>query len=98
MVKYLISENIFIEAGPQFGVLLSAKGEIQGEGSQNLIDTYRSIDFGFDLGLGYQFEGGLIFNARYYLGIANLYDWLDEFISDINTHNMVLQFSIGYLF
>ncbi|PTM08209.1 MAG: PorT family protein [Bacteroidetes bacterium] len=93
MANYLVSENIFIEAGPQFGVLLSAK-----EGNESIKDTYRDIDFGFNLGLGYKFEGGLSFNARYYFGIANLHDWLDEFISDQTTRNKVLQLSIGYLF
>jgi len=98
MANYLVSENIFIEAGPQFGVLLSAKGENEAESSESLIDNYRSIDFGISLGLGYKFEGGLNVNVRYYFGIANVHDWLDEFISDRKTRNKVLQLSIGYLF
>ena len=98
MAKYYVDQNIYFEAGPQFGVLLSAKDEIDGESSESIKDVYRDIDFGFNIGLGYKFEGGLSFNARYYHGIANVYSWLDEFISDQKVHNKVLQLSIGYLF
>lgn len=98
IAKYYISENnIYSEVGPQLGVLLSAK-EGGGIGSFSVKENYRDIDFGFNLGLGYKFEGGLNVNVRYYFGIANVHDWLDEFISDQKTRNKVLQMSIGYLF
>ena len=93
LAKYHASEAFSIEAGPQIGLLLSAKGEDDGE-TFDFKDVTKSTDIGFAFGLGYKLPSGINFNARYYFG-SNVND--DESDSD-KIKNNVIQFSIGYWF
>jgi len=98
LAKYYLAEGLSLEAGPQIGLLLSAKTEFDGADEEDIEDLFRDIDFGVNFGLGYKLDNGLNFSARYYLGIANVYDWIGDFIDDIEIRNGVFQISIGYLF
>jgi len=66
----------YIEAGPQFGVLLSAK---EGENNSGLTDSkqyYKGTDFGAGIGFGYEVPKGAVkgfgLNVRYIRGLTNI--------------------------
>jgi len=88
MGKYHVTKGLSLEAGPQIGFLLSAKNE-----DIDVKDTFKSIDFGVNLGLEYKLENGLNFGARYNFGLLNINDI--EGSSD-KFRNGVAQFTIGY--
>ncbi|MGI9550310.1 MAG: porin family protein [Aurantibacter sp.] len=93
LAKYYVIEALSIEAGPQFGFLISAEVEDNGE-TIDIKDDTKSVDVGFAIGAGYKLESGLNFGIRYFLG------------SDINDigedpekfKNRVFQISVGYFF
>lgn len=93
MAKYYIEDKFSVEAGPQFGILLSAKGEDNGE-TTDLKDITKSADIGFALGLGYKLENQVNFGLRYYFGSnINNYEGDSDKIA-----NRVFQISAGYIF
>lgn len=93
MGKYYISEGFSLEAGPQIGLLLSAKSDIDGE-EIDIKDSVKSIDFGLNLGLGYKMKSGLNLGARYNIGMSNIND--EDGLDSIK--NGVFQISVGYMF
>lgn len=88
MAKYFVTEEISIEAGPQIGVLMSAKYD-----GEDIKDGYSSLDYGLNFGAGYKMESGLNFSLRYSLGLANIND--TDRVTNINA---VMQASVGYFF
>ncbi|MFD2562171.1 porin family protein [Aquimarina rubra] len=101
MAKFYVVEGLSIQAGPQLGILLSAKEEgedsIDGEYEEDIKDFVSSIDLGLNFGLGYQLEAGIFFEGRYNLGLTNINDD-DEAVDDSSVRNSVIQFSVGYKF
>ncbi|SHJ68746.1 outer membrane beta-barrel protein [Aquimarina spongiae] len=84
--KYYPVEGFSLEAGPQFGIRVSADNAIE--------DTTKSFDFGLSFGAGYELTDiGLLFNLRYNAGIANLSD-VDGFDTNLGT----FQLGVGYKF
>jgi hypothetical protein len=99
MVKVKLTDELIVEAGPQVGILLSAKDEFTSSGDsgeEDIKDEVKGVDFGANLGLVYQFEGGLNIGARYNLGLSNIndFDGSDSF----KNQNGVFQFSVGFRF
>ena len=97
MAKFYVSDGFFVEAGPQIGILLSAKDEYDTpfSGEDDIKDFVSSTDFGGNLGLGYQTEMGLNFNARYNFGLSSIDDFegVDE-----NIKNGVISIGVGFRF
>ncbi|GAB3636700.1 porin family protein [Hymenobacter arcticus] len=58
------TDGFFFEAGPQVGFLVAAKSEI-GSTSIDVKNSYKSVDFGYLAGLGYQLKHGLGVGLRY---------------------------------
>ena len=58
------TDGFFFEAGPQVGFLVAAKYQ-NGSTSTDITDRYKSIDFGYLAGLGYQLKHGLGIGLRY---------------------------------
>ena len=100
MFKYFATEKFSLEAGPQIGFLVSAKlkTEVDGYGSntQDIKDNFESIDFGLNLGAGYDFTENFSVSARYNLGLANIAN--TEEGDDSKLHNGVFSLSAGYKF
>ena len=92
LAKFYVAEGFSVEAGPQVGLLLSAKAKF-GDEEEDLKDDLKGIDFGANLGLGYKLESGLNFSAKYILGLANISD-----DSDDEVKNSIIQVSVGYFF
>ena len=95
MAKFYVADNLSLEAGPQVGFLVSAKGKAQGE-TEDIKDFVKGMDFGLNIGLGYKMETGLNFGARYNLGLSNIND--GEGSDEFKNQNGVFQISIGYMF
>jgi hypothetical protein len=58
------TDGFFFEAGPQVGFLVAAKSEV-GSTSVDVKNSYKSVDFGYLAGLGYQLKHGLGIGLRY---------------------------------
>jgi hypothetical protein len=58
------TDGFFFEAGPQVGFLVAAKQE-SGSVSVDVKNNYKSVDFGYLAGLGYQLKHGLGVGLRY---------------------------------
>ncbi len=71
MVKYSFGA-INLQAGPQFGYLLSAKDD-----GTDIKDGMKSIDLGLNIGAGYQMDK-IGIEARYNLGLSNINDGTGE--------------------
>ncbi len=98
LAKYYLVKGLSIEAGPQLGILIDAgtqdtiNGVLQGE--EDAKDQFKSIDFSFDFGVGYNFTEHFFAQARYNVGLSDIYD-IDNNFEDTNG---VFQLSVGYLF
>ncbi len=102
MAKYYVSEGLSLEAGPQFGFLISAEADsdvtVGGQTQSatiDLKDNLKSLDFGFNVGIGYKLDTGINFGARYNLGLSNVNDNDQE---GLKNQNGVVQLSVGYTF
>ncbi|MGG5207583.1 porin family protein [Chryseobacterium sp. MIQD13] len=89
MVQYNILPQLYVEAGPEFGLLLSGKSkgdETYTEISGNSISTthesfsnkvpmelYNKFNFGIGIGAGYYFTQNLAATARFTAGITNIF-------------------------
>lgn len=92
MAKFYVSNNFTIEAGPQIGLLLSAKIKYAGQ-SVDTKQFYNTTDFSLCFGLGYDVSEDLFLSARYNTGLSNLDKSGKESIK-----NSVFQVSLGYKF
>lgn len=112
MAKYYVAEGFSIEAGPQIGLLISAKNEYNytytemhsegtftdsESGEDDIKDSVKSIDFGVNFGVGYKLDSGLNFGARYNLGLSDANDDSD-YLGDSSYKNSVIQVFVGYFF
>lgn len=87
LAKFFITKQFTVEAGPQIGFLLSAK--IDGEDAK---DFYKSADFGFNFGAGYNFTDNFSAGIRYTVGLSGVYDNdnddLEEYIDSSKNSNL----------
>jgi len=111
MAKYFVTEEFSLEAGPQFGFLLSAKlkedssnngnggGTVDTLGrraeSVDVKDSVKSFDYGLNFGASYLVDPNIFVSLRYNLGLANGNDFDD---SEGDFKNSVFQLSVGYFF
>ena len=74
LAKYYITHAFSVEAGPQIGLLLSAKSR-----GEDIGDLYKSSDFGLNLGLGYNFTEDFSIGLRYTIGLSDIADVPDDY-------------------
>ncbi len=107
-------------AGPYLSVLVDARirkknanGAFENDHSifgsgrsfQNQSNYMQKFDYGFNVGLEYQFRNGFNISAKYTRGFAELLDWANSITigkpsdpTSISIYNEYLNFSIGYNF
>src|SRR6218665_679812 len=76
MFQYNAS-GFYGETGPQLGLLTSAKIKTKFDGeseSQDVKDSFKSINFSWAVELGYKLSNGLGIGARYNIGLSNIAD------------------------
>lgn len=94
LIKYNNPTGIFVETGPQLGLLLSAQFKFP-DFSENEKPNYKSTDLSWAFGLGYLFKDvNLGIDARYNLGLSN---FINESYNG-NAKNNVVQVGFFYLF
>ena len=82
LIKYKIYDQLFVELGPQLGLLNKARDEFNTKVyekddltfTNSVKDDYKKIDAGFTGGIGYQLmQGtGMTFGVRYYYGLMDI--------------------------
>ncbi len=73
MLQYNNPSGFYAEAGPQIGLLMSAKVKVDSE-SEDVKDSFKGTNISLGVGVGYRLPNGLGFGARYNLGLGNLVD------------------------
>lgn len=107
MAKYYVVDKLILEAGPQIGFLLTAKGKFEtrdgadflsGNGSAK--DIYQKVNVGFNIGAGYDFTENISAGIRYHSGMANEIRYYTGILDQrqIRLRNDVISISIGYKF
>lgn len=96
MAKYYASEKISLQVGPQLGFLVAAKGK-SGSSSEDIKDSFKSVNFGLNFGLGYDINEKVLIDFRYNLGLANIVE--EEFMgSDSKMKSSAFSLALGYKF
>jgi hypothetical protein len=75
MVKFYPVAGLNLQAGPQFGFLVDGERKsttFLGSSTQDIKEYYKSSDISVSLGAGYDFGFGLVFDARYNLGLKDI--------------------------
>lgn len=86
MAKYYVMEGLSLQAGPEIAFKIAAQEDL-------LDEATKSLDFGLGFGAGYELSNGLMFDARYNLGLANISD-----VDGFDFGNAGLQIGLGYRF
>ena len=86
LIKFYILAGLNLQAGPQFGFVNKAK--LSGS---NIKDSLKTADISAALGIGWDAPFGMIFNARYNLGLTDINDNL----INQKVKNQVFQISAG---
>ncbi|MEN2414850.1 porin family protein [Flavobacterium mesophilum] len=90
LAKYFVTQGLSVQAGPQIGFLMQAK-----ENGINITDHVKTVDFGLNFGIGYNFLEYCSVDLRYNLGLSNA---LDYNIGDNNykIKSNVFSLAVGY--
>jgi hypothetical protein len=91
MLQYNNPSGFYAEVGPKIGFLVSAKAKIDGGGSTDVKDQFKSTDFSLALGLGYAMKSGFGIGGRYNLGLSDIVD-------GANAKNSVIAVGVFYNF
>lgn len=95
LAKYYLIEGLSAEAGPVFGVLVSANSA-----NSNVKENFNTLDAAFAFGASYSLDLGIFFSFRYNRGLLNVNK---NYIDNGTTYNYknqsnVFQLSAGYYF
>ncbi len=88
MAKYNVWDELYVEAGPYVGLLLSNNVDRNISGGVSLDDT-NGLDLGLGIGAGYRLDENFYFQVRFSAGFINV-------IEDVNSKNRVFQVSAVY--
>lgn len=73
LLQYMFESGFRIETGPQLGLLVGAKYKV-GSVETDIKDSFKKVDIGWGLGLGYITKSGFGIDARYNLGLSKIND------------------------
>jgi hypothetical protein len=93
MFQYMFDNGFRLQAGPQVGFLLNANSN-RDNSSADVINSYKTVDFGLGLGASYVNPAtGFGVDARYNLGLRDISE-----NSAVRATNRGFQFGVFYLF
>ncbi len=73
MIQYYPAPQVYFEAGPQFGLLLSAQDKVDDEsGHINAREDFTAAQVALGLGIGYKASEQLILYGRYNFGLTDV--------------------------
>lgn len=93
MAKYFVTEQFSLEAGPQAGILATANANAAGA-SVDVKESFNSLDFGLNAGVGYDITENINASARYSFGLANI----AKDSPNYKATNNVISIALGYKF
>ena len=100
MLKFYATPDFSIDLGPQVGFNVYSKmtasgklGNVEAKESIDLKDNTKTVDFGVGLGATYNLTNNAFVQARYTLGLTNVFD-----IHDSNEKNGNVQIAFGIKF
>ncbi|WP_226064452.1 porin family protein [Kaistella polysaccharea] len=103
MFQYNATPSFYLEAGPEFGLLVTAKNKYTNESSNSTIgesanykDDLNSFNAGLGLGAGYYFTPQVGVTARYVAGLTDIFK--DGNNSGSAVKNNVFQVGLAYKF
>ena len=90
MAKFFVGEGFNLQAGPEFA-FVAGGGAIK--------DQLKSMDFGLGFGAAYEMASGLMFDARYNLGLSDLNDFpVGSGFENAKITTTSFQIGLGYRF
>ncbi|PIQ21059.1 MAG: hypothetical protein COW65_11365 [Cytophagales bacterium CG18_big_fil_WC_8_21_14_2_50_42_9] len=89
LAQYMFNNGFRIQAGPQIGLLLKARQEVNDNNESNVIQYYRTTDFSLPVGVSYVGRSGLGIDVRWAFGISN--------INDVGNRKPEVQNSVGQI-
>lgn len=93
LAQYMFNNGLRLQTGPQIGFLLGANTKIVDGTHTTNTDLYNKIDFSWSFGGGYLSNSGLGFDARYNLGLTDMYK-----PGNMKETNGVFQVGLFYMF
>ncbi|WP_243878520.1 porin family protein [Winogradskyella pelagia] len=99
LLKYNFKNRIYLEAGPQFGLMYDAFVEFNADNSSTETrirdfnkDNINKIDTGLTIGTGYKLRAtdGMTIGIKYYHGLTNVY----KNVSGTNNNSIFLKLNI----
>lgn len=96
LLRYTVVENFNLYAGPQIGINVGAKLEVEfdGDAEEDDIEDVSPLSIGLGFGAGYYVTENIELGVRYNAGLSNLYngDESEDFSYRINT----IQIGVAY--
>lgn len=93
LVQYMFNNGFRLQTGPQAGFLLNANTKIVNGTHTTNTDLYNKVDFSWSFGGGYLSNIGLGIDARYNLGLTDVYK-----PGAMRESNSVFQLGLFYMF
>ena len=104
LIKAKVIKSFTVQAGPQFGFIVNNPSLQTVDGKEFRKGNFTNVDFGLVGGISYYTPSGFFLEARYNLGLKNIFNKqlenndksLDT--SETNFKNNVISIGLGYLF
>jgi hypothetical protein len=94
LLRYNINEMFSVHVGPQFGILVKAEEEINGN-TEDIKDDFKSSDVSAAFGVEVDLPAKLGFGARYVIGLSNVLADAGSF-GDAELKNGVIQVYVKF--
>jgi hypothetical protein len=102
MAKYYATDQLNLEIGPQLGFLTSADyyekdNEYDESYEEDVKRYFKKTDVGINFGIGYQLKNGIGINARYNLGLTDIFDYNEyNYIDAADTSTTITKAEVLY--
>ena len=102
MAKFYVTKGLSLNAGLQLGFMTTAKAKSPA-GDADCKDLCNKTDFSIPLSIGYEFTNGIALEARYNIGLTNVFkdDVINNLVGTVRTEdnkNSILSITVGYKF
>jgi len=87
LISYRIINNLSIQAGPQFGLLIDEDLNVPVDDAEILDSSYKNFEFSAAIGLEYNLSEALLVGARYNIGLTDISDTSG---GELKTNNLQL--------
>lgn len=92
LLQYMAGTGFRLQTGPQLGILVNAETKVN-DVEMDVKDSYKTPDISWAFGASYLTNAGIGFDARYNLGLSNIYD-----VGNGEIRNRVWQIGLFYQF